>query len=144
MQWDGTATGGFTTGEPWLPFGADAASRAVDLQEADPSSSLHAYRRLLAARRRLLAAGLPDQVQLLDTAPDVLAFRRGSLVVVLNTAAEPVEVEAGAASLLEATADGASVDGGVVTVPSAATVWLTTAAASPPRLLLVTADSGAP
>jgi hypothetical protein len=36
-----------------------------------------------------------------------------------------VEVEVGASSLLEATADGASVGGTVVTVPSAATVWLT-------------------
>jgi hypothetical protein len=36
-----------------------------------------------------------------------------------------LEVEVGAASLLEATAEGASVAGTVVTVPSAATVWLT-------------------
>ena len=126
IPWDSTAPGlGFTTGTPWLPFGADAAGKAVDLQEADPGSTLHAYRRLLATRRRLLAAGLPDEVELLDTAEDVLAYRRGSLVVVLNSASEPVQVDVGPVSLLEATAEGASVEGGVVTVPSAATVWLT-------------------
>jgi hypothetical protein len=51
--------------------------------------------------------------------------RRGPLVAVLNTAAEPVEVEVdGAVELLESTAGGASLDDGVVTVPAAATVWV--------------------
>jgi hypothetical protein len=44
-------------------------------------------------------------------------------VAVLNTAAEPVEVEL-AGELLEATADGAGATGAVVTVPAASTVWL--------------------
>jgi alpha-glucosidase len=46
----------------------DAAALAVDLQEADP---FHAARLPAAARHpaRLLAAGLPDEVELLDTAP---------------------------------------------------------------------------
>jgi alpha-glucosidase len=115
---------GFTTGTPWLPFGADAAALAADTQSADPASTLSAYRRLLACRRRLLPS-LPDTVTLLDTDPDVLAYRRGALVVVLNSAAEPVQVAVdGAHELLETTADGARVDGGVVTVPAAATVWL--------------------
>ena len=43
--------GGFTTGRPWLP--SDAAHRAlsVDRQEADPGSTLHFTRRVLALRR---------------------------------------------------------------------------------------------
>jgi alpha-glucosidase len=126
IPWDSTAPGlGFTTASP--------GCRSARTPPAVPWTC----RRPTRPRRCTPTGGCsppgagssrpacPDEVELLDTAPDVLAFRRGSLVVVLNTAAEPVEVEAGAASLLEATADGASVDGGVVTVPSAATVWLT-------------------
>ncbi len=126
MPWSADTPGlGFTTGDPWLPFGEDARALAVDVQEDDPASTLTAYRRLLSARRALLAEGLPDDVQLLETADDVLAYRRGPLVAVLNGATEPVQVEIGSpAVLLESTADGASVEGGVVTVPAAATVWL--------------------
>jgi alpha-glucosidase len=126
LPWSAAAPGlGFTTGEPWLPFGEDAAALAVDRQEDDPGSTLTAYRRLLSARRALLAEGLPDCVELLDTDPDVLAYRRGALLAVLNTASEPVQVPVGAgAALLDATAAGTEVDGALVTVPPAATVWL--------------------
>ena len=126
IPWSAQAPGfGFTTGEPWLPFGPDAQALAVEQQEDDPSSTLTAYRRLLSARRALLGEGLPDTVELLDTDEDVLAYRRGPLLAVLNTAGEPVQLPvAGGATLLESTADGAQVDGDVVTVPAAATVWL--------------------
>ena len=32
MRWDGSPNGGFTTGEPWLPMGADVAERNVARQ----------------------------------------------------------------------------------------------------------------
>ena len=58
-------------------------------------------------------------------ADDVLAFRRGGLWCVLSTATEPVEVEVrGATRVLEATADGVRLAGGVVTLPAASTAWL--------------------
>jgi alpha-glucosidase len=127
MPWSAQAPGfGFTSGAPWLPFGADAAARAVQVQSEDPASTLSSYRRLLAVRSELLRAGeLGDEVELLDVAPDVLAFRRGPLTVVLNTAAEPVQVPvAGGGALIAATVDGAELVDGVVVVPAAATVWL--------------------
>ncbi|MGI8536477.1 MAG: alpha-amylase family glycosyl hydrolase [Mycobacteriales bacterium] len=127
LPWSSDAPGlGFTTGEPWLPFGADAAALAVDLQTGDPGSTLSAYRRLLAARRELLDSGeLGDDVELLDTVADVLAYRRGPVTVVLNTATEPVQLPVpGASALLAATAAGAELVDGVVVVPAAATVWL--------------------
>jgi alpha-glucosidase len=116
---------GFTTGTPWLPFGADAGARAADLQVGDPASTFGTYARLLARRRELLP-GLDDEVTFLDAPPDVVAVRRrGGLVAVLNTAAEPVELPVpGAGALLECTVDGAGIADGVVTVPAAATVWL--------------------
>ncbi len=127
MPWSADAPGlGFTTGEPWLPFGVDAEALAADVQAGDPGSTLSAYRRLLPARRALLATGeLGDDVVLLDAPADVLVFRRGPLTVALNTAGEPVEVAVpGTSMLLEATADGAELGEGVVLVPAAATVWL--------------------
>ena len=127
LPWSSTEPGlGFTTGQPWLPFGEDAAALAVDLQEADPTSTLHAYRRLLAARREL-PPSLPETATLLDVGEDLLAVRRGPLLAVLNTAAEAVDVPVaalGVGAVVVATADGATVSGGVLTVPAASTVWL--------------------
>ena len=127
IPWVGDHPGlGFTTGEPWLPFGDDAAALAVDRQEADPRSTLAAYRELLTVRRSLLAGGLPDEVVLLDTEVDVLAYRRGRLTVVLNTAGASVKVAVADVplSVVAATVAGAVLGDGVVTVPAASTVWV--------------------
>jgi alpha-glucosidase len=45
------ASGGFTTGKPWLPVTAPHLPRSVAAQEADAGSLLHHYRRALAFRR---------------------------------------------------------------------------------------------
>src|SRR4051812_26119587 len=89
IPWTSAEPGhGFTTGEAWLPFGADASTQAVD---TDPAV-LQGYRSMLAVRRSLRGA-LGDEVIWLDTPDDVLAFRReGGLVCVLNSAAESVEL----------------------------------------------------
>ncbi len=42
--------GGFTSGQPWLPLGAENMARAVDRQEADPASLLNLTRRMIALR----------------------------------------------------------------------------------------------
>ncbi|HUD30565.1 MAG TPA: alpha-amylase family glycosyl hydrolase, partial [Novosphingobium sp.] len=60
--------GGFTTAAPWLPLSAGNLERAVDRQEADPSSLLNLTRELLRLRR-----GSP-------------ALRRGSCEVLLADA----------------------------------------------------------
>lgn len=53
MPWcEDAENAGFTTaGEPWLPVPADHRPLAVDVQEADGSSLLHAFRRFLHWRR---------------------------------------------------------------------------------------------
>jgi alpha-glucosidase len=79
MQWDGSASGGFTTGEPWLPV-VDAAERNVADQRDDPDSMLTLVRDLIALRREL-----PDTFELVDSADGVLAFRRGDYAVAINT-----------------------------------------------------------
>jgi alpha-glucosidase len=52
MPWTAAhPTGGFTTGRPWLPSDPAHRALAVDRQEADPGSTLHLARRVLALRR---------------------------------------------------------------------------------------------
>jgi alpha-glucosidase len=51
MQWDGSPTGGFTDGEPWLPP-VDPAERNVADQCSDPDSFLSFVRGLIDRRRK--------------------------------------------------------------------------------------------
>ena len=76
MPWRHDAPGlGFSGGAPWLPFGADHAARAVDLQEADPASLLHLTRACLALRRAHPALRLGSWT-LLHADAALLAFER--------------------------------------------------------------------
>ena len=68
---------GFSTGEPWLPFGPDHAALAVDLQEADSGSMLALTRRLLATRRAHPALRT-GAIRFLEASDSMLAFERGS------------------------------------------------------------------
>jgi glycosidase len=104
MQWDGSATGGFTTGEPWLPA-VDPARRNVADQRDDPRSMLSLVRDLIALRREL-----GEGFELLDSEEGVLAFRRGAHTVAINTTADPLPVPLRGEARLE-TAPGALRDG---------------------------------
>lgn len=70
-------------GDPWLPFPPHADTLDVASQRADPHSILHFYQRLLRLRR-----STPDlqghDITLVDSATDVLSYRRGEIVVLAN------------------------------------------------------------
>lgn len=51
MQWDGSAGGGFSAGEPWLPVNPETATVNVEIQRGDAASMFSFYRRLIAERR---------------------------------------------------------------------------------------------
>lgn len=77
---------------PWMPVPADWGRYAAESQDGDDQSMLELYRRAIAVRRRH-----PD----LQTAPlrwvavehpDVLAFERGEMTVLVNTGPDPVEL----------------------------------------------------
>jgi glycosidase len=104
MQWDGSATGGFTTGEPWLPA-VDPARRNVADQRDDPRSMLSLVRDLIALRREL-----GEGFELLDSEEGVVAYRRGAHTVAINTTADPLPVPLRGEARLE-TAPGALRDG---------------------------------
>ena len=64
-------------------------------QADDPDSTLSFYRRALAVRRELAWTAGETVEMLDDLGPDVLAFRRGPLLVVLNCGTTDVDLPAG-------------------------------------------------
>lgn len=83
MQWNPGAHGGFTTGQPWLPT-LDPGKRNVADQARDPDSLLQFYRRLIELRKELGC-----DFGLLESAPEVLAYRRGTRTVAINLSSGP-------------------------------------------------------
>ena len=76
MPWQGDAPGhGFTSGEPWLPFGPDHASLAVDRQCADRQSQLSFTREVLALRRRTPALRW-GRLEVCEAGAQLLVFER--------------------------------------------------------------------
>ncbi len=50
MQWDASATAGFSTGQPWLPLAAGHKACNVDMESTDPDSFFAMYQKLLRVR----------------------------------------------------------------------------------------------
>ena len=75
-----------TTAAPWMPPPAGWGEYAAERQDTDPSSVLALYRRLIAARRDLLGS---SDAELLDEHDDLVAIRRGDVVVACNVGREP-------------------------------------------------------
>ena len=75
MPWDGSPGHGFTSGQPWLPIGAQAATHNVRCEREMPGSILALYHRLLALRRQepVLSVGEYGRVW---AEGDVLAYER--------------------------------------------------------------------
>ena len=114
MPWDASPGGGFTTGRPWRAFAPGKDGANVAAQEADPSSLLSHYRRLIRARyaSRALRRGA---LELVRAEGPLLAYVRTAggerALVVHNLGALPLAaalpVRAGAAFPLVA-AEGAT------------------------------------
>ncbi|MGI9053455.1 MAG: glycoside hydrolase family 13 protein [Ilumatobacteraceae bacterium] len=107
----------------WLPQPAEWAELTAAAQDSDPTSMLELYRRALAARRHLPALG-DGELQWVDAAPEMLAFRRPpgfSCLVNFGaaTADIPAELLAGTGVLLAS--DGLDDDG---RLPPDTAVWL--------------------
>ena len=77
MPWDSSPHAGFCRPDvrPWLPLGADAASRNVAVQRQDPDSELLLVRDLLALRRARTSLR-SGSVQTLVVSDDVFAWQR--------------------------------------------------------------------
>jgi alpha-glucosidase len=115
VPWDASPAHGWSTTDPWLPWPPDADRRNAEVLAADPSSILHLYRRLLAARRASPALSLGD-LGLLPAPDGVLAYRRSSgddeRVVVVNFADAAAGVALDGAWAVELSSDPSLAEGG--------------------------------
>jgi alpha-glucosidase len=95
MQWDGSPGAGFSTGDPWLPVGRDAATVNVAAQRDDPASMLSLYRRLVWYRKGSAALRFGDYASLPDAPDGCYAYLRVTdderLLVALNFTGQPLQ-----------------------------------------------------
>ncbi|GGY61162.1 alpha-glucosidase [Cellvibrio zantedeschiae] len=76
MPWSKSAiNAGFSQGKTWLPVSPEHLPMAVDLQDADKNSVLHAFRKFLAWRKQQPAL-LWGDIEFLDAPENVLLFVR--------------------------------------------------------------------
>ena len=93
MVWDSSASGGFTTGTPWLPVKAPQLSRNVASQSGAAGSVLESYRAMLAFRRATDAL-ITGDTQFLDLPEPILGFvRGGSVMCLFNLSPNPVTIK---------------------------------------------------
>jgi alpha-glucosidase len=95
MQWDGSPGAGFSTADPWLPVGSQAARVNVAAQRDDPASMLSLYRRLIWYRKGSAALRGGDYHSQADAPGGCYAYLRTAgderLLVALNFTGQPLE-----------------------------------------------------
>jgi maltose alpha-D-glucosyltransferase/alpha-amylase len=108
MQWDHSANAGFSSASAdklYLPVESDPGSHFVSDQDQDPASLLNTIRELVQLRRQHAALGNASHYQVVYAQPGRYPFafvRQGggeSILVVLNPANHPVEVDLSAEAL---------------------------------------------
>lgn len=121
MPWtDEPETFGFSRARSaWLPQPATFGELSVAAQESQPWSALHVVRRAVRQRREVFAG---DDLAWLDGPADVVAFRHGDGVCVLNTSGAEVAIPAAWGELRLASAP---MDGRIL--PTDACAWLSVA-----------------
>ncbi len=94
LPWSGEASPfGFSAdADPWLPMPAHWADLTAAKQAADPDSTLSLYRTALRLRRTLPDLRTDSFAWHALDGGEVLAFARGSVVVVVNFGADPVDL----------------------------------------------------
>jgi alpha-glucosidase len=97
IPWSGeTPPFGFsTTPDTWLPMPAAWAGLTAADQAGDPSSPLTMFRQALRLRRELAGLQAFDIEWLDDLPDDAIGYRRGDVLVMLNTGAESLALPAG-------------------------------------------------
>jgi len=117
---------------PWMPAPDDWGRWAVSEQVDDDASMLSLYRRLLAMRKVLDPMAPLDW--LLAESTEIVAFRRGDVITVMNVSGHdvvlPTEITAGAEPMLSSHPDAAD----VAVVPADSCLWLRVPRLRAPRL----------
>lgn len=96
MPWEGSAPPfGFSTSpDTWLPIPADWSAMTVERQGADPDSMLNFFRELIRLRRSAFRFEGND-VEWVRIEEQVIAFRSGGVLCVLNTGDRSVPLDPG-------------------------------------------------
>jgi alpha-glucosidase len=106
MQWDGSASPGFTIGRPWLRLGDDHEEVNVSALERDAASILHLYRKLTGLRRSRPTL-LSGRMLLVSADRGVLRYeRRGEddrILMLLNMSMDPVRITTESGTILAST-----------------------------------------
>lgn len=89
MQWDATATAGFTTGKPWLPINENNTTVNAEASEKDKNSILHYVRKMIALRKTNADVLVYGKYTLLDAAnKNLYAYTRSdgknTFLILLN------------------------------------------------------------
>jgi alpha-glucosidase len=108
MPWDATPSHGWSGQRPWLPWPSDADRLNVATEDADPSSVLHLYRRLLVARKASSAL-TGGSFTFLPSPPGALAYLRCAgtdrRATVVNFADRPADLALPGAWAVEVATD---------------------------------------
>ena len=111
IPWERAAPHGWDGAEPWLPWSPESDVRSAEAQRSDPSSILHLYRRVLAARKASPALR-HGAIGLLDAPDGVVAYERfdqssdDRRTVVINFGTTPIALGPLVAGTVEVASDG--------------------------------------
>ncbi|WP_448061682.1 glycoside hydrolase family 13 protein [Cellulomonas hominis] len=114
------------TSPTWLPQPTTWAGLTAQAQAADPTSTLRLYRDALALRRAepALGDGPMEWVDLPGAGPDVLAFRRGDVLCLVNLGEQGVPLPPTSPVLLASGPLAAGAGGAGHELPQDTAVWL--------------------
>jgi alpha-glucosidase len=96
MPWRTTAHAGFSEAEPWLPVPPEHLDLAVEAQERDADSTLHAFRHFMRWRQAMPVLRHGD-IEFVATTDSVLAFTRRlngeGILAAFNLSPQPQSLE---------------------------------------------------
>ncbi|WP_106816205.1 glycoside hydrolase family 13 protein [Microbacterium timonense] len=97
VQWDASASAGFTSGEPWIAVNPNHVTVNAEAERADEASVFHHHRRLIALRHDDPVVQRGDFTLVAADHPHVYAFTRSgggpTLFVAGNFSSQPQTVE---------------------------------------------------
>jgi alpha-glucosidase len=125
LPWNGDATPfGFTSVMPWLPIPQNWKAKTVQHELQDEQSSLSMYQSALALRKHLMIGTEDFSWTITPDGSGVIAFKRGTVEVVLNTSDAPVKISTLGRILIASSGQIQSIEGSVEIAPKAC-IWLT-------------------
>jgi alpha-glucosidase len=109
---------------PWLPIPQNWKAKTVQHELQDEQSSLSMYQSALALRKHLMIGTEDFSWTITPDGSGVIAFKRGTVEVVLNTSDAPVKISTLGRILIASSGQIQSIEGSVEIAPKAC-IWLT-------------------